>query len=200
MTTQAIILFRPLLLGLVFFFVWSFRVLCVSCVYHLCVLSCLVVCLVFSCLVLLSCLVLSCLVLLSFPVLAYVAPSAKHNPYLTRTLSIFDFPLTGLRLRLCHSPSPFVFLDCFFELRLICFICLKQVSKMKRIRGSSKKQLRMTRGEEEDGIQRDLGLCAGCVQLRTEVGMHVRVTFVGTLTLLTQISYRFFCLIKFNPP
>jgi hypothetical protein len=96
-------------------------------------------------LVLLSCLVLSCLVLLSCPVLACLAPSAKHNPYLTRCLSIFDFPLAGLRLRLCHSPSPFVFLDCFFELRLICFICLKQVSKMKRIRGSSKKQLRMTR-------------------------------------------------------
>ena len=108
--------FSTTLVGSFFFFVWSFRVLCVSCLCLLCVLSCLVVCLVLSCLVLLSCLVFACL-----------PPSAKHNPYLTRCLSIFDFPLTGLRLCLCLSPSPFVFLDCFFELRLIRFIYLKPV-------------------------------------------------------------------------
>jgi hypothetical protein len=123
-TTQLNFLSRPLLLGH-FFFVWSFRVLCVSCLCLLCVLSCLVACLVLSCLVLLSCLVFSCLVLLSCLVLACLPPSAKHNPYLTRCLSIFDFPLTGLRLCLCLSPSPFVFLDCFFELRLIRFVYLK---------------------------------------------------------------------------
>jgi hypothetical protein len=141
LTTQAIILFRPLLLGLVFFFVWSFRVLCVSCVCLVCV-TCV------SSLILFGPVVLSCLVLFGPVVLSCLGlsnPSAQHNPYLTRCLSFCDFPLTGLRLCLCHSPSPFVFLECFFELRLICFICLKQVSKMKRIRGSSKKQLRMTR-------------------------------------------------------
>ena len=104
LTTQINFLFRPLLLGH-FFCVWSFRVLCVSGLCLLCVLSCLVVCLVLSCLVLLSCLVFSCLVLLSCLVLACLPPSAKHNPYLTRCLSIFDFPLTGLRLCLCLSLS-----------------------------------------------------------------------------------------------